>query len=68
VQDEPVVRVAPLLARDELRDVVLDVARRLAERESEPVRDAKYVRVDGERRLLERDRHHHVGRLSPDAR
>ena len=33
----------------------------------EPVRDAEHVRVDGERRFLERDRHHDVGGFAADA-
>jgi hypothetical protein len=68
VQDQPVVRVAPLVARDEFRDVVLHAARRRREGEAKPVRDAEDVRIHRERGFLERDRHHDVRGLPADAR
>jgi len=66
VQDQPVVRVAPLLARNEFCHVVLHAPRRCSEREAEAVRDAEDVRVDSKRRFLERDRHHDVCGLPAD--
>ena len=60
-------REAPLFARDELRDVVLDAARRRGEGEPQPVRHAEDVRIDRERGLGKGDRHHDVGGLAADA-
>ena len=58
--------VPPFLTRHEFGDVVFDRARRLAKRETESMRHAKNVRIHGERRILEGDRHHHVCRLAAD--
>ena len=60
-------RVPPLLARHESGDVFFYGAGRGAEGESETVRDAKNVSVDGERRFFERNGHHDVGRFAADA-
>ena len=68
MQDEPVVSVAPLIARHEFGDVVFNTPRRRSERETEAVRNAEDVRVDGERRLLKSDRHHDVRSLAADTR
>ena len=59
-------RVAPLLRRHEFGHVRFDRARRGAERESKPVRNAEHVRIDREGRRLEHDRHHDVGGLAAD--
>ena len=56
VQDQPVVRVARVSRRNEFDYVVLDLSRRLTERQTEAVSDAEDVRIHRERRLRERDR------------
>ncbi|HEY9179443.1 MAG TPA: hypothetical protein VIO32_01910 [Candidatus Baltobacteraceae bacterium] len=60
-------RVPPFFARDDRLQVALDVARRLAQRESEPVSHAKDVRVDGDLGFFKRHRHNHARRFSADA-
>ena len=60
-------RVPPFFARDDRLQVTLDVARRLAQRESEPVSDAKDVRVDGDRGFFKRHGHDHARRFAADA-
>src|SRR5690606_22096730 len=68
VQDQPMMRVLLELVGRRPVQRVLDVARRLARREVRAVRDAKDVRVDGDRRLAERRVQDHVRRLASDAR
>ena len=68
VQDQPVMRVLPELVRHDLHQPRLDLERVLAGRESRAVRDAEDVRVDGDRRLAERDVQHDVRGLAADAR
>src|SRR5436305_4255727 len=53
VQDQPVMRVLHELRRRELQQLVLDLAGILPRREASAIRDAKDVRVDGDRRLAE---------------
>jgi len=60
-------RVPPLRRRHKFGDVFFHTARRRRQRQPEPMRHAKHVRVDRKRRFLERDRHHDVRRLAPDA-
>jgi len=68
MQDQPVMRMAPLLRRHEFGHVGFDRARRGAERQSKPVRNAEHVRINREGRRFEHDRHHDVGGLPADAR
>ena len=61
-------RKAKLRRRHEFDDVVFDVARRLAERQSQTVGNAKDVRVDGKGCFLEGDRHDDARSLAAHAR
>lgn len=67
MENQPVVREAPLRARHERRHVLFDLTRRVAERQTHPMRHPKDVRVDREGRLFKCNRHHDVGGLPPDA-
>ena len=53
---------------DHLQQAQLDLERRLAGGQIEPVRHAEHVRVDGQGRLAEGDVEHDVGGLAADAR
>ena len=54
--------------RNDLHELVLDLARRLAGRDAEAVCDAKHMRVDRERRLAEGGVEHDIGGLAADPR
>jgi len=60
MQDQPVVGVAPLLGRHEARDIVFHISWCLAKRQAKAMRYSKDVRVHGESRLFECDRHHDI--------
>ena len=61
-------RVAHVLVRDDLQQPLLDLFRRLAGRQPEPVADAENVRVDRHRVLAEGHVEHDIGGLAPDPR
>jgi len=60
-------RVPPFLPRHEFGNIVFDRARRFAKREPQSMRDAKNVRINRKRRILEGNGHHDVCRLAADA-
>src|SRR5579862_6076020 len=68
MQDQPVMRVEPEFLRRELHKLALDGFGVLADGKPRAVRDAKDMRVDGDRRLAERDVHHDVRGLAAYAR
>src|SRR6185437_14874046 len=68
VQDQPMMGVDEEPVRDDAHESLLDLARRFAGRDGEPVGDAEDVGVDGQRRLAEHRVEHHIGGLAANAR
>ena len=60
-------RVPPLMRRQEARHVVLNRARRFAQRQSKPVSNPKNVRVDSECRTVKGDGEHDGCRFAADS-
>src|SRR5687768_13541805 len=67
MQYQPVMRVPLELVRRHAHELIFDGAHVDTGRESGPVRDAKYVRVDGDRRFAERRVQDDVRGLAADA-